>query len=239
MRDIIVGKAESGLRRLPVSYNNTQTSFAYPPVCGKHKEVFTKLNQDKEVRPAEGIELALLAYAAYTNNQPEWQDIRKNAFVASSTRVPARDLWLPSGYVTVDGKVEEGLSGVLVERDVKGIGLSSKMQVPDLKDWKQVNGIYVSQDSNSKFVPISAYSDKFEEDGFAIATLSQEGAEIFAKAAYNTLKKPDTWKVDVASIKRPDQRVSMLCGGDNWLYLDGFWVGDWELARGFGVSTAS
>lgn len=233
-----VGKVERGRTWLPVSYNGNETRFAYPTFQGTHQEVFTAINQEKGLRPAEGIELALLVHGAYSNQEPEWASIKQDAFVSNYTRVPTRNLWLPNGFVSVDGKVEKELRGVLVERDVKGLGLSTRMNTPDLKEWKLINGIYVSPDTTQQFVPESAYSPDFENDGFAIATLTQKGAHIFSQTARDYNKVPTTWKVDVTKISKPEQRVSLLNEYAGLFLCDGGWDGGGD-DRGFGVFDSS
>ena len=236
MKNISLGKVERGRIWLPVSYAGNEIKFAYPSVRGPHQECYKAISKDKELVPAEGLDLTLLTFGAYNGKEPEWEDIRQNAFVYNYTRVPSRNLWLPAGTILVDKKIESDLAGVLIERDVKGLGLSTIMEVPDLKSWKQVDGIYVSPDRNQQFIPTSAYSDKFENDGYAKATLTQEGAELFAKTAKDAGKQPRTRKVDVNSITKPEQRVSLLGEDDDRLYLYGnSWGNAWD-SHAFGVS---
>lgn len=241
METIEILPVERGRAWLPIKYLGREIKIAYPPVQGTHQECFQAINNDPELRPAEGLELAFLTAGAYQGKEPEWQDIRNNCFVNNYTRAPVRNLWIPSSSF----KEDSSLSGVLVERDVQGFGLSAKMQIPNLSDsdnWKQnSNGIYVSKDKNKTFVPKSKYKlgehtkDTFAKDGYAITVLTPEGAELFAKTAFNAGKNSWISGIDVESIKEPIQRVSLLYEDGSWLGLSGV---DWDgngSSRAFGV----
>ncbi len=221
---------------LVASYKGKETRFAHPPFQGTHEEGYEAIAQDKELVPAEGLDLALLTEGAHTQNTPQWKSVRGN-FRSNWVRAPNRNLLIPAGYIEGDKQ----LSGILVERDIKGKGLITKMQIPNLSDWKQNDtGIYVSPDGNSSFVPKSAYEGKFfEKDGIAQVHLTSEGAEIFAKSAKDAGLVPYNWLAGrMKEISSTEQRVSVLYEDGDGLVL----VGDWGGVRGgraFGVFASS
>ena len=126
---------ERGKIWLPVRYGDRVISFLYPPVQGTHEECFHTLNQDQEVIPADGVELALIARGAYTQNAEEWQDVRKNCFEQNGTRAPVRLVLTPEGYFPKDKR----LSGVLVEKELNGNDLKTTIKL--MKPWNSLNYI--------------------------------------------------------------------------------------------------
>lgn len=52
-----------------MEYGGEEIRFAYPPVKGTHQECFEAINKDPELRPAEGLELALLAKKPILTNR--------------------------------------------------------------------------------------------------------------------------------------------------------------------------
>lgn len=224
-----------GRRWLPIEYQGRVISFSYPPVKGDYQACFKAIGKDKELKPAEGIELALLTYGAYTGKD-EWKDVKKTCFQSNFTRAPNRHLWLPKGTI----KEDKSLSGVLVERNLKGKGASTKMEVPsDLSKWKEQNGIYTLGDLT--FVPKDMYKlgEMGENDGFARANLSEEGVPIFIKTARDAKLIPYNLGTNVNDISEPVQRVALLdeCGGR--LNLDGDYSwSDYSNDRAFGVFVA-
>ncbi|MEK6848841.1 MAG: hypothetical protein AABX65_04380 [Nanoarchaeota archaeon] len=207
---------------------------------GTHQECFKAINQDSEIRSAEGVELALLAYGAYhadeQKDNKEWEEVKK-LFKNNYIRVPARTLWIPQEYAKT---VESG--GVLVERDTQGNGLNTKMEIPNIKKWiKDDYGIYISQDKNQKFIPFGSYTlgvhtkESFAKDAYTISVLSKEGAGIFAQTVEYAGLKPWIWGVDIQKIESPEQRVSLLFGGVSGLYLGGDVRSDDGDYRAFGV----
>lgn len=62
MKEIVISQKEIERMWLLVSYAGEETRFAYLPVRGTHQECFKAINADRELQPAEGIELALLAF---------------------------------------------------------------------------------------------------------------------------------------------------------------------------------
>jgi hypothetical protein len=241
MAKVEILPVERGRSWLPIRYSGREVKVAYPPVQGTHEQCFQAINKDPELRPAEGLELALITAGAYNGIEPEWQSIRQNCFVSNYTRVPIRNLWIPKNTF----KEDKSLSGVLVERDVKGKGLSTKMQVPDLSDstnWQQNDsGIYISKDKNKTFIPSDKYKlgehtqKSFAKDGYAITVLTPEGAELFAKTAYDAGKTPWIWGINVSDISDPEQRVSLLYEDVGRLDLGGYVWYDVRNYRAFGV----
>lgn len=243
IKDLIFGVFKDKERErtwLTTGYNERIIKFAYPPVQGIHQSCFEAINADPELRPAEGLELALLTAGAYNGTEIEWKSIRQNCFISNYARVPVRNLWIPENTFE-----DKALSGILVERDVNGLGRSTAMQIPNLSDsinWRQNDkGIYVSTDGNLVFVPKEKYSlgehtkETFAKDDYAITVLTLEGAELFAKTAYDAGKKLWIWGIDVSSIKSPEQRISLLDEYGGWLGLDGdYWYDD-RYGRAFGV----
>ncbi|MBI2631825.1 hypothetical protein HYW75_02375 [Candidatus Pacearchaeota archaeon] len=232
-------EVQRGRTWLTTKYNNVLVKFAYPPVQGTQQECFTAINHDTELRPAEGLELALLTYGAYNGKESEWQDVRKDCFQGGYTRVSVRNLWIPKKTFSFD----PSLSGVLVENDLQGECFINKMQVPDLSNsdvWVQnEEGVYVSKNENSKFIPESKHKlgehtkDTFAKDNYAQTKLTPEGAELFAKTAFDKGKKLWIYGVDINSISSPVQWASVL-GEDSYRLGIGVWV-DNRYYRAFGV----
>lgn len=220
---------------LVAKYLTRVTKFAFPPFQGTHQECYQTIVEDKELAPARGLDLALLTNGAYTQDTPQWLSVRDN-FRNSLVRVPNRILLIPRGHI----KEDRALSGVLVERDIQGNGLSTKMQVPDLSKWTQNSeGVYVPNAQDYKFVfyPSDLYDGKsFEEDRVAHAHLTPEGAEIFAKTAKDAGLVPyDYLAQRVKEISSPEQRVSLLYEGSGRLRLGGHSWGDDRDGHAFGV----
>lgn len=221
---------------LEVGYGDQVVRFAYPAFKGTHQECFEAIGKDKELRPAEGVELALLAHEAYAGKDEQWKDVKQTCFQSNYTRAPNRTFWLPKGLI----KGDKSLCGVLVEKDLKRKGLSTKMEVPvDLSGWKEQNGLYVKDDST--FVPVDKYNlgEMKENDRFTRAVLGNEGVPIFIKTAKDEKLTPYNWGINVNDISEPVQRVALLyeyCGG---LILGGGsgWGGG-AGGRAFGVSAA-
>ena len=213
------------------------TMFAWPPFQGTHQDCYQAIAQDRELVPAEGLDLATLANGGYIKDNHKWQQVKGN-FKGNWVRAPNRNLLIPAGYFK--GKGDEKLSGILIERDTQGNGLSTKMQVPDLSNWKQNDaGIYVSPGGNASFVPSSAYDGKsFETDGVAHVHLTPEGAELFAKTAKDANLVPYDWLANrMKEISSTEQRVSVLCEDGVRLDLGGDWDGVRDV-RAFGVSVS-
>ncbi len=226
-------KPSKGRTWLTAEYKGQEINFAYPGFEGSRRKVFEEINSNNELRPAEGIELALLSYCAYEGNGHEWKAVR-DSFLLDHVLFPSRNLWIPKGQIPTN----ENLSGVLVERDTGGSGLSTRMSVPDISTWILTEeGLYISPDKRKIFAPKSSYSEEFEKDGFAIATLTVEGARLYnlasgiANNGFNDIpeeirkdyiknrpgviptKKATTIKVDVDKLAQPDQRTSNLVVG--------------------------
>ncbi len=209
---------------LPIKYGSQEVRFAYPPVEGTRQEDFRAIGNEMELRPAYGLELALFARGVYQGLEQEWKDIRQNFFIKKYTQASYRLLLIPAGHIPSDSS----LSGVLIERDVKGIGLSEVIQVPHLANgWRETEGVYRPTSSNVEVVFVSrkAYAEKlFEQDGIVHAHLTPEGAEIFARTAVDADKKPINWiSRRMIELNRLEQRISVLgdYGGEGWLGLDG------------------
>lgn len=217
---------------LPIRHGRKTIRFAYPPVEGNHRECFETLNADPEVRPAEGIELALLTHSTYTGKD-EWEEVRKSCFQSNYTRTPNRILWIPRGFIGCD----KSLSGVLVEKDLNGRSLFTKtdVQTMELADWKEQDGLY--KQGNLTFVPSDKYSvgKMKEDDRFVRAILGDEGISIFIKTAKDSKLVPYNWGCNVNEFEKPEQRIVALIGCYDALGLDGYW-GDNSHIRAFGVS---
>ena len=223
MKEVTLMEPERRRIWLPVQYGDAVTRVAYPPVQGTHQECFQALHADKELKPASGIELALITFGAYNGKEAEWKEIRQNCFVSNYTRVPYRMLLIPAGHI----KGDKDLAGVLIEKDLQGKGLSTQMQVPELSKYTQKDGVY-QIDNTSIFVPSDAYNGKsFEKDPLAHAHVTQEGATLFAKTARDAGKTPFNWIAErMKAITAIEQRVSMLFGNSDRLSVDGSsWIG--------------
>jgi DNA-binding CsgD family transcriptional regulator len=194
------------------------------------------------LRPAEGLELALLTAGAYNGKDSEWKAVRRDCFIRNYTRIPVRvpirNLWLPAGCI----KEDKNLAGVLIERDMQGSGLTTKMQIPEnFSGWKEEDGIFYLQDKNLTLVPKSRYKigehrkDSFAKDGYAQAVLTPEGAELFAKTAYDTGKTLWIYGINVSNIAESEQRVSLLGEDRRGLHLDGNVWYDNRDGHAFGV----
>ena len=187
----------------------------------------------QRIVPAEGFDLAILVHGAYTQKSPQWVSVNDN-FRSDWIITPNRSLSIPVGYFEGD----KALSGILVERDLKGVGLSTKMQVPDLSGWKQnETGIYISPNGSAMFAPSSSYKGRsFEKDGIAHAHLTPEGAELFAKTAKDAGLIPYNWLANrMEDITSTEQRVSLLGGLGDGLVLGGDDWGDDDGGYAFGV----
>lgn len=232
---------EIGRTWLTAQYGDRTVKFAHPPVQGTHQECYQAIKKDSELNAAEGLDLAILTNGAYTSKKPTWKSIRGN-FQSGWVRVPMRNLWLPKGSI----KGDNGLSGVLTERDVEGLGRSTNMEIPDLSQFKENKGIYTPKDGSKVFISADNYklgehtTKSFAKDGYAIRVLTPEGAELFAKTAVDAGKVPYIWGIDVNSTKTPEQRVSLLYEGGVGLYLGGVgnWSGNGDI-HAFGVSAPS
>ena len=207
MKDMKFGE-ERGRRWLTVNYNNKEIKYSYPPVQGRYTDCFQKINSDSELKPANGLELALLTAGAFSRKQPEWEDIKEKGIIQNYIRIPKRALWIPKKHE---------FAGVFLEEDSEGKGLSTKMKIPkDINGWKEQNGIYISKDKILIFIPDGKYKlenydkDSFVRDGLAIGQLTEEGAEIFNKTAYDNQRIPRLFGLDINQISKPEQRVSAL-----------------------------
>lgn len=95
------------------------------------------------------------------------------------------------------------------------------------------------------YVPRGAYklgehdTNSFVNDGFAVALLTEEGAEIFAKTAQDNHRIPYNLGVDITEINLPEQGVAVVaaCGGR--LALGGDDRGDGGDGFSFGVAKNS
>ena len=226
-----------GREWLTYSHNGKEGRFAFPPVKGTHQACYRAIKADREIVPAEGLDLALLTQGAYTQNTPKWQEVKDDCFVSVSayTRAPVRALWIPHG---------NDLAGVLLERDLEGKGCSTRMQLPKgISGWKKgENGIYQSPGNNLIFVPEGSYKigghtkNSFAKDGFATGVLTAEGAEIFARTAVDAKKTLRTWGYEVNKINAPEQAIVGLNENDSGLDLDGNnWNGN-DNGYAFGIS---
>ena len=225
-----------GREWLTYSHNGRDGAFAFPPVQGTHRDCYQAMKGDSEVVPAERLDLALLTQEAYTQETSRWQKVRQDCFVNRYVRAPMRALWIPQ---------KNDLAGVLLERDLEGNGIITKMQMPENIDgWKKGdNGIYESPDNQLTFVPAESYKlgeqtgKSFAKDGFATAVLTAEGAEIFARTAIDAKKTPWTWGrgINIKDIKTPEQRVVGLYEIIGRLGVNGSYWGGSNGGCAFGV----
>ncbi|MEK6889585.1 MAG: hypothetical protein AABX35_00195 [Nanoarchaeota archaeon] len=239
MKEIELLPVERGRTWLPISYNGSTTRIFFPPVQETHQEAFAAIGDDKELTPAQGLDLALIAHGAYNGKDSIWEYIKQNAFFNHNTRSPTVNTWIPKGKIEGD----DSLSGVLVQKDLNGKGLTSKVNIPDLAKFKQnASGLYVSQDSI--FVPSYKYklgehtAESFSKDGFTIATLTPEGAELFAKTAVDTGKTPHTLGIDINTIANPEKRVSVFKDSTWSLGLVGYYYDNSRFDFAFAVSAS-
>ena len=211
--------------------NGREIKYAYPPVQGTHVDNYKKINEDSEIVPAEGLDISLLTKGAFSRNSPQWKDVRDRTLIGGYTRIPSRLLWVPSNHK---------LEGVFVQKDTQGKGLSERMSIPESVDgWKQQGNLYLKDDFT--FVPKGVYrlgehnQKTFSKDGLAIALLTEEGAEIFARTAYDNKRVPYNWGVDIDSLSSPEQRVAYVFAFMDTLYLNGYNQGDDSYGFSFGV----
>jgi hypothetical protein len=202
-----------GRNWLSCQYDGKTRDFAYPLVQGTHQECYEAITRDKEIVPAERLDLALLAYGAFSSKEPLWQEVKQKAFINGYLRVPMRLLWIPKG---------NKFSGVLIERDLQGKGLTEKMQIPEnMDEFEKTGRFYSNADGNRLWVPNENYKSgkhsvaEFENNGFANAVLTEEGCEIFAKTASDNNKNLCIWTNNDKVI----QRVPAFILDEEGLYL--------------------
>lgn len=227
MNEIAYSEVAPSRGWLKAKSGNREVSFAWPPFQGTHQDCYQAIAQDKELVPAEGLDLAILANGAYTQNTPKWASVKGN-FKSNWVRTPNRILWIPKS---------NELAGILIERDNQGNGLSTKMNIPkDVNGWSNQDGIYVSPDGNTKLVPADKYNlgKVNSKDGFLRAILTSEGAELFVKTAKDSKLVPYTWGLDINGLTAPEQRVSLLGEFVGGLFL----IGVLGYCLAFGVSAS-
>jgi hypothetical protein len=214
------------------NYDGQEIKYAHPPIRGTHQGCYQTIHRDLQLKPADGLDLALLVNGAFTRETDQWADVRNN--VDYYLRIPRRVLWMPKGHE---------FHGAFVEKDFKGEGLSTKIQVPEsINKWEEKNGIYVHPNGNLVFAPRESYefgdhtSDSFVKDGIALGLLdSPESAEIFAKTAIDNKITPKTWGVGVEKKKNPEQRVATLGSYDDRLFVSGNYWDGYDDGYAFGV----
>ena len=196
---------------LIAEYDGKVREYAYPLVQGTHQDCYTAINSDAELVPTKGLNLALLANGAFSRKTAQWQDVKETCFRQNYVRVPVRLLWIPQKD---ENEKENELAGILIEEDLEGKGLSTKMSVPDVSEWKNENGIYVNVDRSKILVPEGAYllGQINETDGFLRGVLTGEGAEMYVKTAIDNKRKAWSWGLDTKEIKTPQQRMPVLRG---------------------------
>ena len=139
---------------LPVNCGDSKMEFAYPPIQGYHAAAYQAMAKDPEIRAARGIELAVLPYAAYTNKQSLWEQIKKK-FKARFIQSPHRALLLPKGSLP-----DKNLEGIIIGTNTKQVRTS--MSIPSSFDnWKQDGNIFYTPDKQRYFLPIGTF--KFGE----------------------------------------------------------------------------
>jgi len=218
MKDITFGE-KLGRSWLTCNYNGRVREYAYLPVQGTHKKCYSAINSDQEIVPAENLDLALITNGAFSRDTPQWNDVKDKCLIKYYTRAPIRLLWMPEKHE---------LAGIILENDLEGEGLSTKMNIPNINGLTNEDGIYVNSDRSVIFVPAEAYklgkhnATSFERDGFSRAIFTGEGAEIFAKTAVDNKRTPCTFGIDISKIREPTQRVPVFgdCGADR-LNLNG------------------
>jgi len=218
---------------LTCNYNNQNVWFAFPPAHGTHKEWFESITSDKELMPAAGLELVLLLKGAHTLDTEKWKDV-KDQFSSKYIRFPTRLTWIPEN---------SGIAGVLIERDLYGVGLNSSTDFPkkeDLKNWEKNEqiGIYISREKNQFFIPEGSYNlgRVNENDAFLVACLGGRGAKLFVKTAIENGKIPCTGGIDISKIDEPKQRVVAFGdSGNEWIVNGEIWPST-SYGYAFGVS---
>ena len=213
-----------------------ETHYHYPPVQGPHRYCFQTITSDPELRPAEGIELALLVSGAYyernyykSRNIPEWADIRAEGF-SRGIRVPFTFLLTPKGHCPIDRK----LAGILVEKDLKGRGLQPDRSFP-ADGWTEKEGVYVLGDLT--FVPEDKYTNRttmVETDGLARVVFSDRGASIAIDAVSYMGDVPYNFFPDVKQLDAPLPLVGILLGSGGSFELSGSDADYWGFCA-FGV----
>ena len=99
MKETNILYPEQGRIWLPVQYGEAITRVAYPPVQGTYQECFQALQKDREVKAAQGLELALITFGAYTGKDAEWKNVKQSCFVGNYTRAPYRMHLIPAGHI--------------------------------------------------------------------------------------------------------------------------------------------
>jgi len=220
---------------LTCEYDGKIRAYDYPPIQGTHQECYSVINADSEIVPAEGLDMALITHGAFSSQSAQWQDVRNRCFGQNYVRIPNRLSWIPDKC---------NLAGIFMERDIRGEGLSVKINVPDVSRWKDENGIYINGDKSIIFVPRGQYrlgehtAKSFESDGFSRAIFGDEGAEIYAKTAVDNKRTLWIFGIDISSINKPKGSVPLLESGDGYkLNLYGYDIGGKNFAFGVRAET--
>jgi hypothetical protein len=223
-----------------VDSKGVRKNLLYPPVQGTHPDCFKELAKRKAVI-LEGNDLTRVAEDAYTQNTPVWKAIKANQFVNGYTRIPVRMSFNPS-------KKEPCpiFPGVLVQRDLKGIGLTAPFIVPstDSDEWVKRDRIYVHK-TGIIYVPEGEYflgehkKGMFEKDGLAIAVLEEEGAQRYEQTGRDNKLPLKSWGVDITKINQPLVRVGVLNEFGGRLNLYCYFDGSYSDGYAFGCVLAS
>lgn len=230
-------------------HNGKDGAFAFPPTRGHYRDCYQTMKLDRELVPAEGLNLALLVQGAYTKETPRWQKIKIDCFVKGYLIAPMRTLWIPH---------DDDLAGIILERDLEGEGMLTSLEgegIPtsmrsqknrlkeNISSWtKGENGIYESPDKNLILVPEGSYNfgvhsaSSFVKDGFVTAVFTAEGAEMLVKTAVDAKLKLLTWGYEVMSLTEPKWRIVDFNVDNDRFNLAGYnWGDSWEYYA-FGIS---
>lgn len=206
------------INRVGVETSRVNVEYKLPFVRGTHEEVFSRLNADLEVRPAENEELVYIFQEAFKAQTAAWKKVLNEVVKPSYLRNPKRLMYLPTKKSNLPHEnAFEG--GVYVHRDVEGLGMSVPILHGEAEgEWKELDGIYVNKSAEIIFVPASKYKTgdhtpkSFVKDGLVRALLGgEESVERFAKVAVDNKKLLKLWALDPKDISKEELRVSDLC----------------------------
>ena len=204
---------------LSVKDGEREIKYPVPFVRGTHEEAFKQIADNPNSRAAEDIELSYIVDGAFKAETPGWAKIRDGVILSNSLRNPKRLLYLPKRISS--NPFSDFNGGVIVQRDIKGLGVSGQFDYDANGEWEEQDGIYVNKKDEMIFVPASMYkggehtSKSYSKDGLVRAlTGGEESAEILVKAAIDNKRKPWLWALDVSELENPEIRVPAL-------YVDG------------------
>lgn len=187
-----------------------------------------------------GKEMALYLDEVYNSSNPEIKGSPKANEVRNAMR--ANWLWdFKKNLYTLYGPENE--RGIYLARDAKAIGLSAKLDRAELEKMLdpriEVDGVKFSSDYSLAFAPESTYLNKpfNSSNGYLIARgEGKEGAEALVRVSKNSVFRNSgtTFLRDI--INKDTEQVSTLSDYDDArLNVDGYYWGDGNMCRAFGV----